>query len=392
MGLSSEAQSCPATGCVPMLGGGCGARARALPPVCGQWAHPVLQWAGLGGSKEQAGSAPRGLPLPPCCTQRHRPEARTAGQAWPSSLKRLCCVALGPAPRLLDSSVSSRNTTLSRGGPQGRVRLDSAWWVSSRAQATSHSLPSPQECPLAKGTETEEGCRGSGAGSSAARTWGSPGPDLGEGGGGLTAWAQGELQTPISLPASAPPPGSFQKGRESLGRGAGVGAERGLEAEHPNVQGPGPCARRGRHPGGRGPPCSSWCPTLVSHQLFFSGCPECSLPPGGGRPGGQAHCTRTGGWTCMHKSVCVCVCVCAPPPPVGQAGWGPWALGHRPLHHVVLLMPGSGPRGGVGPSLPHGGSGSAEGDRSLAGGHMGGGPGPGLHGGHPRLLAQMEGA
>ena len=103
------------------------------------------------------------------------------------------------------------------------------------------------------------------------------------------------------------------------------------------------------------------------------------LPPGQGRPGGQAHCTRTGGWT--HVCMCVCACVCVLPPPIGWAGWGPWALGHRPHPPLGLLMPISQLSGGVGPALPCGGSGSAGGDRSSARGHVAGAPGPSLDGG-----------
>ena len=47
--------------------------------------------SGLGGEcstiLEEVGSAPRGLLLPPGCAQRHRPEATTAAQAGPPSLR-----------------------------------------------------------------------------------------------------------------------------------------------------------------------------------------------------------------------------------------------------------------------------------------------------------------
>ena len=307
VGLSSEAQSCPETGCVPMLGGGCRACARALPRL---WVvgSPCPAVGRARGSKEQAGSAPRGLPLPACCAQNHRPEARPAGQAWPSSLKGLLCVALGSAPRLLDSSVSSKNTTLFRGGPPGRVRLDSARGLHPRPR------PQPAPCPALRNVHRPRAERQRKAAAAPVLGARRPGPgvscpDPAEGRGRLTAWARGELQTPISLPASAPPPGSFQKGRESPGRGVGVGAERGLEAEHPNVQGPGPHARRGRHSGGRRPPCSSCCLTVFPPALLLR-VPRMLAAPWG-REAGRPSPLHTHGWLDMHAHVCLCVCVCA---------------------------------------------------------------------------------
>ena len=318
---------------------------------------------------------PQGSPPPPRLRSAPRTRGHDSSPGRAIFSEGLRCVALGSAPQPLNSRVSTRTTTLSQGGPRGCGRLDSTWWASSRAQAALRPLPSPQERPLATGRKMEEGC-GPGAGSPAALTgWAGAPPGLGRA-------SDPDLSTSLSATTR-------EKGRESLGGGAGVEAEQALEAEHPNVWGLGSRARRGRHPRSRGLPCSSWWSTLFSHWLFFSGGPECSLPPPQGRPGGQAHCTCTGGWT--HVRMCVCACVCVLPPPRGRAGWGPWALGHRPHPPLGLLVPSSQPSGGVGPALPCGGSGSAGGDRSSARGHVGGGPGPGLDGGHPHL-ALTEGA
>ena len=202
---------------------------------------------------------PQGSPPPPRLRSAPQTRGHDSSPGRATFSEGLCCVALGSASQPLNSSVSTRNTTLSLGGPRGRGRLDSAWWASSRAQATLRPLPSPQERPPAMGREKEKGC-GPGAGSPAALTqWAGAPPALGRA-------SDPDLSTSLSATTR-------EKGRESLGGGAGVEAERALEAEHPNIRGPGPHARRGRHPRGRGLPCLSWWPTLFSHWLFFSGGP-----------------------------------------------------------------------------------------------------------------------
>ena len=125
----------------------------------------------------------------------------------------------------------------------------------------------------------------------------------------------------------------------------------------------GPRAHHGRHPWGRGPPCLSWWLTLFSHRLFFSGGPECSLPPGGGRLGGQAHCTHKGGWTRVHSRLLW-----------DRLAGGPglWNTGHSLLWDCSCPAPGRAV-GWTGPAL--GGLGLCWGRQKLSKRARGRGPG-----------------
>lgn len=219
-------------------------------------------------------------------------------------------------------------------------RLDSAWWASSRAQATLHFLPRPRECPPATGRDRLEGGRSG----PQPQPWGAPNPGLGgDGGGGHCLGGGGE---PRPLCRSQCPPQGFPEGSVEMGvsreRNSGWELSRVWGCEHPDLLGPGFFAHLGWYParGVRAPcPVWRWCPTPFSHQPFFSGCTTLAAP--GGRPGGRAHSTCTGVWTHTHICVRTCVCVCAcfnKVPPVLLDGRA-WPLSFvTGLHCLQMLL------------------------------------------------------
>lgn len=122
-----------------------------------------------------------------------------------------------------------------------------------------------------------------------------------------------------------------------------MGAEWALEAEHPNVRGPGATCPPWAAPLGQGSSLLELVADPVFPPALLLRGPRMLIAPRV-REARRPSPLYPQGWLDMR----------ALPPPVGQAGWGPWALEHWPHPPLGLLVPGSRPSGGLDRPCPAG--------------------------------------
>lgn len=127
-----------------------------------------------------------------------------------------------------------------------------------------------------------------------------------------------------------------------------MGAEWALEAEHPNVRGPGATCPPWAAPLGQGSSLLELVADPVFPPALLLRGPKMLVAPRVREARRPSPLYPQGWLTRMHSRLLWDRLA------GGPAGWGPWALGHQPHPPLGLLVPGSWPSGGLDRPCPEG--------------------------------------